>query len=149
MHIKIICYVIIAISFLGVGINRADATDNLHIEINVETTVETNLTEVVTIPPGKFFEINTNAAAAFLHWNWHTQSGEIAFNIHTHLNATTQYLYQKTAPADDNKLPIIKPGRYSLMWVNKTANKIILRYQISGKFIVESYHPRRKVKNDE
>lgn len=106
---------------------------------------ETLLVETFTIPPGTFFEINTQMPGnASFHWDWVIEEGTaVAFDVHSHFDGEVQYLVEKTAAEDRGSFTNDREGGYSLLWENTGAAPVTLVYRVWGDFEVDSYFPPR------
>jgi hypothetical protein len=101
------------------------------------------LYETVSVPPGQFFEINTQMPAnGTFCWDW-TSGADLAFDVHSHFDDEVQYLVELTDSSDKGCFTNEREGGYSLLWENGGAAPVSLTYTVWGDFTVDSYFPPR------
>jgi hypothetical protein len=94
-----------------------------------------------TIPPGQFFEINTEMENnTSFHWSWGT-SALVHFNVHSHFDGEVQNLVDEDADEGRGNFTNHRAGGYSLMWENTGNLPVTLDYRVWGEFTLDSLFP--------
>jgi hypothetical protein len=125
------------------GQNAVNVGWQLSIRSATVTGHEVLLSETVTVPPGSFFEINTEMdAGASFRWDW-TASARVHFDVHSHFDGEVQYHVEKQTTSDAGSFRNERAGGYSLLWANEGGAPVTLQYRVWGAFEVDSYFPPR------
>lgn len=94
-----------------------------------------------TIPPGQFFEINTEMEnRTSLHWSW-SASGTVHFDVHSHFDDEVQYHVEEDAGSGTGNFTNNRAGGYSLLWENTGTLPVTLDYRVWGDFTLDSVFP--------
>lgn len=103
---------------------------------------ETLMADQVTIAPGQFFEINTEAEVnATLGWSW-TASGPIHYDIHTHFDDEVQYVVDEDGTAGSTgAYTVVRKGGHSYLWENTGTLPVTLDYRVWGRWELDSTFP--------
>jgi hypothetical protein len=102
----------------------------------------TFLARSVTIPPGQFYEVNTEATVnGSLHWRW-TASAPIYYNIHTHFNNQVQNVVEEqSSAASEGNYTVKQAGGHSYLWENTGNLPVTLDYRVWGDWRLDSVFP--------
>lgn len=117
---------------------RADAAANaawtLSLGIEEAPTDDAFQSAHLTIPPGKFAELNLDVAKGDLvHWAWST-SAQVHFEPHTHFDGQEQPLDPREASSGSGHYEAARSGAYSLLWENKGTSPVTVDYRAWGDF---------------
>ncbi|HUR25251.1 MAG TPA: hypothetical protein VM327_04455 [Candidatus Thermoplasmatota archaeon] len=94
-----------------------------------------------TIPPGRFFEVNTGMEnnSAF-YWSW-SSSATVHFNVHSHFDDQVQDHVDEDAESGRGNFTNHRKGGYSLLWENTGTLPVTLDYRVWGDFTLDSVFP--------
>jgi hypothetical protein len=94
-----------------------------------------------TIPPGQFFEVNTEMEnnTAF-HWSW-SASETVHFNVHSHFDDQVQDHVDEDGEDGRGDFTNHRKGGYSLLWENTGTLPVTLDYRVWGDFTLDSVFP--------
>jgi hypothetical protein len=94
-----------------------------------------------TIPPGQFFEINTEMEnRTSFSWSW-SASAAVHFDVHSHFDDEVQYHVDETAASGRGDFTNDRAGGYSFLWENTGALPVTLDYRVWGDFTLDSVFP--------
>jgi hypothetical protein len=95
----------------------------------------------VTIPPGRFFEVNTQMQEnATLSWAWQA-SGSVHFDVHSHFDGEVQLHASEEAATGEGTFTSGRAGGYSLLWENTGSQPVTLDHLAWGDFELDSVFP--------
>lgn len=95
----------------------------------------------VTIAPGQFYEVNTQAPAnGSLNWDW-SASAVIHFDVHTHFDEQVQYVVEEQVAASTGSYFVNRTGGHSYLWENTGTLPVTLDYRVWGDFELDSIFP--------
>jgi hypothetical protein len=118
-----------------------DASWTLSIRMSVVASDEELLAGTRTIPPGQFFEINTEMENnTSFSWDW-TSSATVHFNLHSHFDDEVQDLLDEDGTEGRGHFTNQREGGYSLMWENTGTLPVTLDYRVWGDFTLDSVFP--------
>lgn len=95
----------------------------------------------VTIPPGRFFEINTQMEEGAMFWWAWTSSEPVHFDVHSHFDGEVQTHAAEDAASGDGEFTNGRAGGYSLLWENTGTQPATLDYLVWGDFVLDSTVP--------
>lgn len=103
---------------------------------------EALMADRVTIAPGQFFEINTEAAAGgTLGWAW-TAEAPIHFDVHTHFDDEVQYVVDEDGTAGGSgTYTVQREGGHSYLWENTGTLPVSVSYRVWGDWELDSTFP--------
>ena len=118
-----------------------NAAWTLSVRMSVLSDNEELLAGTRTIPPGQFFEINTEMEnQTSFYWAW-SASGTVHFNVHSHFDDEVQDHVDEDGEGGRGNFTNSRKGGYSLLWQNDGALPVSLDYRVWGDFTLESVFP--------
>lgn len=94
----------------------------------------------VTIPAGKFYEINAQVpAGGGMAWDW-SADGAVAFDVHSHFGGEVQKHAQVDGTRDRGGLEVGQGGGYSYLWENRGTVPVTLTLRVWGDLTVDSVY---------
>lgn len=97
--------------------------------------------DTVTIAPGQFYEVNTQAPAnGTLSWDW-SATASIHFDVHTHFDGEVQYVVEEQTGASQGSYHVNRTGGHSYLWENTGTLPVTLTYRVWGDFELDSIFP--------
>lgn len=118
-----------------------NAAWTLSIRMSVVADDEELLAGSRTIPPGQFFEINTEMEnRTSFYWSW-SASGTVHFDVHSHFDDEVQYHIDEDAASGRGNFTNNRAGGYSFLWENTGALPVTLDYRVWGDFTLDSVFP--------
>lgn len=118
-----------------------NAAWTLSIRMSVLSDDEELLAGTRTIPPGRFFEINTEMEnRASFSWSW-SASATVHFDVHSHFDGEVQYHVEEDAASGRGNFTNNRAGGYSFLWENTGALPVTLDYRVWGDFTLVSFVP--------
>jgi hypothetical protein len=118
-----------------------NAAWTLSIRMSVVSGEEEFLAGSRTIPPGQFFEINTEMEnRTTFYWSW-SASGTVHFDVHSHFDDEVQYHVDESASSGRGNFTNQRAGGYSFLWENTGALPVTLDYRVWGDFTLDSVFP--------
>jgi hypothetical protein len=113
----------------------------LSVRMSVLSDDEELLAGTRTVPPGQFFEVNTEMEnhTAF-YWSW-SASGTVHFDVHSHFDDEVQSHVDEDAERGRGNFTNHRKGGYSLLWENTGTLPVTLDYRVWGDFTLDSVFP--------
>ena len=113
----------------------------LSVRMSVLSDDEELLAGARTIPPGQFFEINTEMEnRTSFSWSW-SASGTVHFDVHSHFDDEVQYHVDESAAEGRGNFTNSRAGGYSFLWENTGTLPVTLDYRVWGAFTLDSVFP--------
>jgi hypothetical protein len=118
-----------------------NAAWTLSVRMSVVGEDEELLAGTRTIPPGQFFEINTEMEnRTSFHWSW-SASATVHFDVHSHFDDEVQTHVDEDAADGRGNFTNDRKGGYSLLWENTGTLPVTLDYRLWGEFTLDSVFP--------
>jgi hypothetical protein len=120
----------------------ANAQWTVSVRMSAAASGETLMADRVTIAPGQFFEINTEAdVGAKLGWSW-TSEAPIHFDIHTHFDEEVQYVVDEDGTGGSSgSYTVERKGGHSYLWENTGTLPVSVSYRVWGAWELDSTFP--------
>lgn len=120
----------------------ANAQWTVSVRMSAAAAGEALMADRVTIAPGQFFEINTEAPmGGTLGWSW-TSEAPIHFDIHTHFDDEVQYVVDEDGTGGSSgTYTAQREGGHSYLWENTGTLPVSVSYRVWGDWELDSTFP--------
>jgi hypothetical protein len=82
-------------------------------------------------------------ASAELAYEWSTNGTSLAFDVHTHTARGLETFDTHNGTQAEGTFTAPRNGTFSIFWTNEGSQQARLSFSVSGKFTVDSLHPKR------